>query len=205
LLASCGTINQGPVPATVRPGASVDHVATLMIGDYSSAAQASKDPAHFKSVALHMVPIWIDRTDGRWLYVEQAMTDTPDKPYRQRVYCVLDRGDGVESRVFELPGNPLALAGAWKQPERLNALTPALLVPREGCSVRLRPQPDGSWKGGTDGQGCESTRQGASYATSEVTLTGGRIETWDRGFDAAGKQVWGSTEGPYIFLKEATK
>ncbi|MEY2746457.1 MAG: CpeT/CpcT family, partial [Planctomycetota bacterium] len=23
--------------------------------------------------------------------------------------------------------------------------------------------------------------------------------SWDRGFDAAGKQVWGSTKGPYLF------
>lgn len=205
LPAACGTINQGPVPMATRPGAQVDRLAAVMNGDFSSAAQAAKDPAHFKAVTLHMAPIWTDRSDGRWLYVEQAMADAADKPYRQRIYCLLQRGDGVESRVFELPGDALAYAGAWRDPTRLQQLMPALLTPREGCSVILKAQPDGSWRGGTEGEGCESTRQGARYATSQVTVAEDRLETWDRGYDAAGKQVWGATEGPYIFLKETPK
>jgi len=49
------------------------------------------------------------------------------------------------------------------------------------------------------GDGCESTLRGAAYATSEVRLTLARMESWDRGFDRPGTQVWGATEGPYIF------
>lgn len=205
LAAACGTINQGPVPRATTPSGAVDEIASWMCGAFSSGAQAAKDPVHFKPVTLHMAPIWIDRTDGRWLYVEQAMVDSPQKPYRQRVYCVRDDGDAVESRVFELPGDVAKWTGAWSDPSRFDALLPSQLVPREGCAVRLKRQPDGSWKGGTDGQGCESTRQGASYATSEVLLCRDRIETWDRGFDRTGKQVWGATEGPYVFVKETSK
>jgi hypothetical protein len=29
------------------------------------------------------------------------------------------------------------------------------------------------------------------------------MESWDRGFDAWGNQVWGAAEGPYIFDKVA--
>lgn len=205
LQVSCGTINQGPVPIPVRPGVGVDQLAERLCGTFSSAAQAAKDPTSFRSVTLHTVPIWRERTDGRWLYVEQAMADAADKPYRQRIYCLLDHGDSIESRIFEIPGDPLAYAGAWRDPSRLNQLTPALLTPREGCSVRLKRQADGTWKGGTEGEGCESTRQGARYATSQVTVADDRLETWDRGFDASGKQVWGAAQGPYIFLKETSR
>jgi len=45
--------------------------------------------------------------------------------------------------------------------------------------------------------------RGASYASSEVTLTATELNTWDRGYDAGGAQVWGSTKGPYRFVKES--
>jgi len=32
-----------------------------------------------------MVQIWEERTDGYWLYVEQAIAGYQDKPYRQRI------------------------------------------------------------------------------------------------------------------------
>ena len=58
-------------------------IAGWMAGSYSSAAQSQSD-SEYKNIVLHMKPIWMDRTDGRWLYVEQAMQEAADKPYRQR-------------------------------------------------------------------------------------------------------------------------
>jgi len=55
------------------------------------------------------------------------------------------------------------------------------------------------FEGGTVGEGCESTLSGATYATSEVTLDASTLESWDRGYDAEGTQVWGATAGPYVF------
>ena len=55
----------------------------------------------------------------------------------------------------------------------------------------------------TRGNGCASERSGAAYATAEVRLEPGRMASWDRGFDAAGKQVWGATTGAYVFVKRA--
>jgi hypothetical protein len=114
LQAACGTVNQGPTMAKTPPSRAADEVAVWMMGNYSSSAQAKSDPENFKSVVLHIAPIWVERIDGRWLYMEQAMADTPDKPYRQRVYRIMDEADGVENMVFELPGDPLRFAGAWK-------------------------------------------------------------------------------------------
>jgi len=198
LAGACGTINQGPVPAISAPSASVDEVASWMAGTYSSAAQAKADP-DFRDVRLHMVRIWPERTDAYWLYVEQATASSLEQPYRQRVYAVKVEPDGkVASHVYELPGDPMGFAGAWKDPKRLDLVNPDLLVPREGCTVFLEAGAEG-WKGSTRPNTCVSTLMGAAYATSEVTVGAKELTSWDRGFDAAGKQVWGSTKGPYLF------
>jgi hypothetical protein len=42
---------------------------------------------------------------------------------------------------------------------------------------------------------------GAVYATSEVTVTPEALISWDRGFGAAGEQVWGAVTGGYVFKK----
>ena len=170
-----------------------------LIGSFSSAAQAEADPEFF-DVRLHMTPIWTSRTDGPWLYVEQAMATALDRPYRQRVYRLIDRGDGsVESFVYELP-NPRERIGAWSDPTRFDSDRPEALVPRAGCSIVLRRSGD-AWVGSTHERDCESALRGASYATSEVVLRADGLETWDRGFDDAGRQVWGASKGPYRFRR----
>ena len=211
LLAACDgppVVDAGPLDS--RPGpreaGALDPVADAaawLCGHYSSAAQAAADPAFF-DVRLHVVRIWPDRLDGPWLYVEQAMATALDKPYRQRIYRLSALPDGTaESIIHELPGDPLAWAGAWKDVARFNALDPALLAVRPGCSVVLRYAGPGRMTGSTQGDGCASALRGAAYATSEVTLTAGELESWDRGFDAKGNQVWGSTKGAYRFVKES--
>ena len=201
---ACGTVNQGPVDPIRPVGDDVRQVADWMAGSYSSAGQAAKDP-QFRSVVLRVAPMWTDRPDARWFYVEQAMSNAQDKPYRQRVYRLTDSGDGVQSMIYELPGDPLTYAGAWKDQKPLNQLLPEMLVPKVGCAVTLKRKDASSWNGGTEGTGCPSSREGAAYTTSEVTLTPTELRSWDRGFDAQGKQVWGSTAGPYVFVKEKTQ
>ena len=205
-LSGCGgppVTAAGPLAeqATV-PDAAARDAAAWLAGHYSSAAQAKEDPSFF-DVRLHIVPIWSDRVDGTWLYVEQAMASTEDKPYRQRIYRVIPLpGAKAESMVYELPGDPLQWAGAWNDVARFNALDPGILQVRSGCSVTLEYGDPGSLRGSTDGANCGTALRGATYATSEVTLTPDLLTSWDRGFDAAGKQVWGSTKGPYRFVKE---
>lgn len=210
LLAGCGgpPMVQGPADEFAQPPVSASSntglVAAMLSGSYSTAAQAELD-ANFFDVRLHIVPIWTERADGPWLYVEQAMADEQNSPYRQRVYHLIDHGAGaVEVVVYEFPSNPLTFAGAWKDPARMNALDPALLAPRMGCIVLLRPHGANQFVGSTRGNNCESTLRGAVRATSQVTLTPNELQEWDRGYDAAGNQVWGPVTGPYRFLKAHT-
>lgn len=213
-LLATGALGGGCSNATVQGGGALQpaglpmdsaarDAAAWLEGSYTTAAQAAQDSAYF-DIRLHIVRIWKERTDGDWLYVEQAMANAQQTPYRQRVYHVIAAPGGkAESVVYELPGDPLVYAGAWSAPERFNALDPALLTPRFGCSVVLSRSGPKEMRGATAGDGCGSALRGAAYATSEVVLTPDTLRSWDRGYDKAGKQVWGAVKGPYIFVKQA--
>ncbi|MCY2959392.1 MAG: chromophore lyase CpcT/CpeT [Planctomycetota bacterium] len=179
----------------------VDELAAWMTGSFSSSAQSAADK-DYRDIRLHMAPIWTARDDGRWLYVEQAVAEKQEKPYRQRVYRVHAEDHGLVSDVYELPGNPLDYAGAWKDATRLKDVKPETLMPRTGCSIRLQRLPDGSYSGATEHGACPSELNGAKFATSEVVITPHLLASWDRGFDASGKQVWGAEKGAYQFVKE---
>lgn len=193
-VASCASIPRTPV-------SDVDVLVERMSGSFASTAQAASDKDYL-DIRLEMAPIWTSRTDGRWLYVEQARADRLDKPYRQRVYRVHEGAQGLVSDVYTLPGNALDWAGAWKEPKRFDALDPARLEAREGCSIYLERRGGGAFAGSTRDRACPSELQGASYATSEVVITESMLESWDRGFDGDGKQVWGAVKGAYQFVKQ---
>ncbi|MEM7245441.1 MAG: chromophore lyase CpcT/CpeT [Acidobacteriota bacterium] len=177
-------------------------VTRRMTGSFSSAPQAAVDDAYF-DIRLEMKPIWRHRRDGRWFYVEQAAASALERPYRQRVYQVTRRPDGsLRSRVFSLP-EPLEHAGAWKDDKPLAELDADDLELRQGCDVILHRVDAHEYAGSTIGRSCQSSLRGATYATSEVRVFRDRIESWDRGFDRSGKQVWGATAGAYVFTKTA--
>ena len=172
-----------------------------MTGSFSSEMQSKSDSDYY-DIRLHMVPVWPERTDGKWLYVEQAMATAADKPYRQRFYRLELRNDGViESHVYTM-SDPLRLAGAWKHPEILQQFKPDSLETREGCSIMLTKNKNGDFVGSTVEKKCPSNLRGAAYATSEVVIGTTQMVSWDRGFDSADKQVWGAVKAGYVFVKQ---
>lgn len=224
----------GQLGANANPGtpeATLDEVARLMTGTFTSETQA-QGSADFYPIVLHMTPIWtrfsaspvgqrdatsprrghglgdVSASGERWLYVEQAVATSAEKPYRQRVYRLTPlvwtdvngvRQVGVRSEVWELPGDPLRYAEAWRSPDPLSDIGPESLSLKDGCEVVLFRGIDGVWRGSTVGDGCVSTRQGAAYTTSLVEISATGLKTLDRGFDAKGAQVWGSEHGAYVF------
>ena len=168
----------------------------LMQGSFDSEKQALADSTYY-NISLHMYPIWKEK--GNWLYVEQAMKSMQDKPYRQRIYEVKRKQDGqLASYVYTLPADSLWI-GKWKTPQAFDSLSVEQLTLRKGCEVLLNATADGVFRGKTQDGTCESTLRGASYAMSEVEITRKGITSWDQGFDAEGQQVWGATEGGYVF------
>jgi len=188
---------------SVKTAAEQDlqQLVSFMVGDFSSQAQSQRD-SDFYDIRLHIRPIWKHDKANHWLYVEQATAAAESKPYRQRVYKVeRDGKDGFKSIVYTLP-EPANWAGKFKTPEAFDRLKPADLSLREGCTVFLKKQKDGSFAGATQGIGCESTLRGAKYASSKATITKTELRSWDQGFNEKGEQVWGATKGGYEFVKQ---
>lgn len=176
-----------------------EQLVAWMTGEFDSSEQAQKDTA-FHNISLKMTRVWEDKPNGVWLYVEQAVADTPDEPYRQRMYFISELNeDEYSSDIYTLP-NEEKYVGAWKETSKLDEITPFELTNKPGCTVILFY--DGFQFGGRTSKGnCKSELRGATYATSDVTILETQISTWDRGFNAEDEQVWGSESGPYIFKK----
>ena len=198
LIVAAGIILLAPIVSAGDDEATdLDDLASWMAGTFSSAVQAAEDPDFF-AISLHMAPIWTDRSDGRWLYLEQAVSEEQHRPYRQRVFRLVELVPGLfESHVFTLP-DPGAVIGVWISDDPLAELSPDDLEERDGCAILLRRRGD-SFIGSTLASLCTNTLRGSAYATSEVIVTPDGIVSWDRGFADNGSQVWGAIKGGYVF------
>lgn len=185
--------------------AELDTLNKWMTGTFTSAAQSKEDPENFFPIRLVMMPIWTDRDDGPWLYVEQASETALERPYRQRVYRLQhDERGRLRSVVYTLPGDrkdALKHAACWKEETPLAGVTPDNLVLRKGCAIYLTTDEMGNYQGSTLGRGCGSSLGGAAYATSEVHIAPGLLTSWDRGYDSSDIQKWGAEKGPYRFVQ----
>ena len=173
--------------------------ATMLIGEFNSKDQANQDSTYF-NIYLSMSRIWDADTKAIWLYVEQAMDDKREKPYRQRVYKLgqLEK-DVFTSDIYTIV-NQERFIGLQNNKEKKELLTPDMIELKQGCTVILK-KTDDIYIGGTDADKCPSDLRGASYATTKIIMSGNMLESWDQGFDKSGKQVWGATKGGYRFIK----
>ena len=179
---------------------NLQQLATWMIGSFSSGQQAEADSAYY-DIRLHMAQVWENRTDGVWMYVEQATASSQNEPYRQRVYRLTEVDDTTyRSDVYTMP-EPERFVGAWKKTDPLATLNRDSLELREGCSIVMHPEGDSAFAGGTVGTGCASSLRGAAYATSQVRITADVLYTWDRGWSENDSLVWGARKGGYVFRR----
>ena len=195
-IVSCNNNNPKTIDTTVDQ--ELESLYALMQGSFNSKKQALQDSTYY-NISLHMYPIWQDR--GHYLYVEQALNSIQNKPYRQRIYELKRVSEStISSAVYTLPNDSLYI-GKYDTPEAFNKLTIDSLELREGCSVILQKISENVYKGSTGENTCTSSLRGASYATSEVSISSDKIESWDRGFDEKGNHIWGAERGGYVFDK----
>jgi hypothetical protein len=174
-------------------------LACYLTGGFDSSAQSASDATYF-AVQLTTCKVMVPELGEEVLYTEQALLENPTSPYRQRLY-VLETGVNmakeVSARVFEFM-SPGDVQNLCENPAG-KTIVAADVVEREGCKINLMRMTDGSFGGGTMGKDCASTINGATYATTELTVTNALVKLWDRGYDAADNQVWGPAMGPYLF------
>jgi len=165
-------------------------------GRFSSEAQSQLNMS-YHAVQLHACPIDVPELGDNVLYIEQAMLSDSSSPYRQRFYVLHNEGkDMVRSEIYALE-NPDSFIGLCQQQE-IHSFDADVAIHKEGCHVLLEWDGTG-FSGSTEEDLCSSNLYGASYATSIVTTTPDRIESWDQGWDGNDIQVWGAVDGAYIF------
>lgn len=177
--------------------AQLNELVAIMQGHYSSEKQSVADTTYF-NISLRMVPIW--KNKGHYLFVEQALFKKQDKPYRVRIYKLVQEGDKFISLVYTIK-NEKEWIGKWNTPEAFDSLTENDIELKQGCEVVLKRTAQNKFVGQTGEKTCPSELRGASYATSKVTVLENQILSWDQGFDKEGKQVWGAEKAGYVFDK----
>lgn len=177
---------------------------TAIVGSFTSAAQSREDE-RYDAVEAEVVRIWPDRTDGIWIYQEQAIVGgagapqgaSKNRPYFQRIGHIRRLPDGRLRRdnyVLKDPRRFVGLGRLQGTPEpRFEDLGSA------GCHNIIERVAQGHYVGRTEG--CRNSYKGAVTMTSIAITTPERYLNWDRGFDAAGKRLWGPESGGYVFDK----
>ncbi len=183
----------------IQKDIELEELVTMMTGSFNSERQATID-TNYRDVTLHMYPIWPKR-EGKWMYVEQSLTDNQEEPYRQRIYKISRENDSIlRSDIYTIPNAGL-WACKWQTPEFFERLLVESIQLRSGCEVMLIKTPENTFIGKTKDKNCPSQLNGATYVTSEVVISEKQIISWDKGFNEKDSLVWGAKEGGYEFDK----
>ncbi|MEE3718002.1 chromophore lyase CpcT/CpeT [Tumidithrix elongata RA019] len=179
----------------------VQDVASRLIGAMDTSAQAKINPKA-PNVRMTTCKIRVENATSAntaiFLYQEQAMSQDLAKPYRQRFLRISPSADGssIQSAIFKIP-NSTDWIGRCSQPEAKRVVQLSSLGDSQ-CSVFLKSQGE-KYIGETQAGGCPSNHRGAVKITNRIVLHKQGMDTWDRGFDAKGKLVWGATNEAYQF------
>ncbi len=177
----------------------LDVLSSYMTGSFHSAKQAEMD-TNYLDIRLDMHRIWKNRTDGVWLYVEQALNKEEAKPYRQRVYHLEEVKNLYRSSIYEID-SALQFTGLHKDKSLEAELTFDRISKLDGCAIELSFN-GSSFVGATKKGECKNSWGKATYATSEVEIFSDKLISWDRGWNAEDEYVWGAEKGGYHFLKK---
>ena len=190
-----------PAPAKADIPNDLRAIADRLVGVLSTAEQARSN-AEAPDVRMITCEVTVaDRPAATeptiFLYQEQALRDRPEQPYRQRFLRLSPTESGaIESAGFE-PSDREAWVNFCQQTER--SIRTADLG-KHRCSIFLQPVGN-DYLGETPPGGCPANFRGATHITNRVWLMPDGMETWDRGLDDRGNQVWGAEGEPYRFQK----
>ncbi|MBC7833861.1 MAG: FKBP-type peptidyl-prolyl cis-trans isomerase [Phycisphaerales bacterium] len=138
-------------------------------------------------------PIVVDGLDNA-IYFEVSREDDAANPFRQGVFHFYRNRGELRLRVFDLPqGMREAGVGMWIVPEHFPRMAASDLNPSLELDMTVEgPMP--IW--GATMCAVPVNRDGAVEMTCELGVDGGeqgRLRIAERGFNARGEQVWGTT------------
>ena len=165
----------------------------LFEGTFANKRQAQSHPTRYAHIRVSHRKIGETR-----FYGEQAYNYQLDRPYRQFVIDVVDEGDYLRLKNYEIR-TPADFVGC----NNLDKLTDDLLTYREGCDNIIKETATKTFTGKNDTCECYVMRGGVrTYVNNEVLLTETNYQVMDRGLHSeTHKKVWGSDYGPFNFTR----
>lgn len=181
-------------------------IAQDLIGTLSTTAQAK---AHPPAVDVTLTTCRITVTDPRastrstsaiYLYQEQALSSKLQQPYRQRFLQLVPSpySQTVQSISYK-PQEMQRWINFCQHPLAQRIVAPGDLGQRI-CVVYLK-QTGEEYVGATPVDGCPGHLHGATRIKNQIRLNSQGMDTWDRGYDDRGKQVWGAKDSAYQYRR----
>ena len=154
-------------------------------------------------VVLHIARAWQEEAGPAeaWLYFEYSLPADTAHPFRQKLYRLRAEGRDVYADAFPLQ-EPARWVGEWSKAKPFESLDRSRLREEPRCRMRFIRNMETLFTGGTIGEQCPAETEGAATHRSDLYIGSISIRSWDRDFDAAGKQVTGPP-GPWEFRKTA--
>jgi hypothetical protein len=177
-------------------------IAARLEGIMDTSAQAAANPkvSNVRMTTCRVQVLDAQTEDSVFLYQEQALAQKLAQPYRQRFLQISQSSlsQSVRSLSFK-PANPTAWVNFCNAPPEKRTIKVTDLG-NPVCSVFLKQSGD-DFIGFTPVNGCPANVRGAVRITNRIVLHKTGMETWDRGYDANGKQVWGAKTESYQFRR----
>lgn len=202
-LAASAAPEADPFPKAAATGSgqrALEVFVSFLTGTWNGAPD-KQGPADVTPTTLRQARIWAERAGEFWIYAEFVHPEDEARPFRQRIYRIGEGAGLITAIVYRLPGDSIRYAGEWRKPRPFEALSPADLTERKGCRIEIPPGMPIAFAGSTPGRECAPESPGAAYEKIDFLLSPGHLKFWERGFDATGAQVTGSTVGPLNFLR----
>lgn len=197
----------------------VEDVAVRLLGVMETSIPASAD-APVTTVRMTTCRVTVADTDPAiqkvpaiFLYQEQALVQRLNQPYRQRFLRIAPSHKPSHSgRQISLQGNPQSIESLSFKPEQpatwvnfcekseAERVVQSDAIGKPICSVFLK-RSGKDYVGRTPVDGCPANVRGAVRITNRIVLHSTGMDTWDRGFDSTGKQVWGAKTESYRFRR----
>jgi hypothetical protein len=152
------------------------------------------------NIGLQILPIWQDRIDGEWLYIESRIIGSPNKPFRQRILQLVATPNGlIRLYSYTIP-RASDFAGAYYVPQVLASLTQSQLSISSNCELLIELKVTSTFVGETDAGSCLKNSSGA-LLTTFFAVSAVNISFLDGGYDKFGNFLPGRLEQPVTFLK----
>ena len=195
-----------PVPPARQPSTfawtdkELEKIGSMLAGSWQTTKPVPVSggaPGETVNIVMQVAPVVVEGMPNT-LYVETARADSIHAPFRQALFQLYTSKGKVRMRTLEFhrgadaqtPHMP-ALVGMAAIPQWFPKLTSSSVY----GTLDLEVTAEGAGFKGKSPHPFPTSLGGAVEMTSEITLTKDTLTTIDRGFDADGKVVWGSSEG----------